>query len=75
MLMTSWPKRNSLIPAGYTAHFKACRTKWYSWDTSIVALTFQLDFGQTATYPLIKASNFGLLRKICSVYITLRIYL
>ena len=60
MLMTSWPKRNSQIPAGYTAHFRAYYAKWYSWDTSIVAPTFQLDFGQTAMYPLIKPSNFGI---------------
>ena len=60
MLTTSWPKRNSQIPAGCTAHFKAYYVSWYSWDTSIIAPTFQLDFGQTAMYPLIKPSNFGL---------------
>ena len=60
MLMTSWPERNSQIPAGCTAHFKAYYIGSYSWDTSVVAPIFQLDFGHTATYPFIKPSNFGL---------------
>ena len=29
LLTTSWSKLNSQIPAGYTAHFKACCTKWH----------------------------------------------
>ena len=60
MLMTSWPERNSRIPTGYTAHFKAYYIGLHKWQPSTVAPGFQLDFGQTATYPFIEPSNFGL---------------
>ena len=61
MLILPWPKWNSKIPAGHTAHFKIFsvnRGNW--WDSSKAPPTFQLEFGQNATYPIIKPSNFGL---------------
>ena len=61
MFVQRWPQWNSQIPARHTAHFKAfslCIWDW--WDSSVAFSEFQLEFGQHATYPFIKPSNFGL---------------
>ena len=61
--LEQWPQWNSEIPAGHTAYFKLYFNEYKLcnlWDTSPAAPVFQLDFGQTATYPFVKASNFGL---------------
>ena len=61
MLIQRWPQWNNEIPAGHTAHFKIfCFNKWNHWNSSITFPEFQLEFGQNATYPFIKPSNFGL---------------
>ena len=61
MLIQTWPQWNSKIPAGHTACFKIFSVnRWNWWDSSIAPPTFQLEFGQNATYPIIKPSNFGL---------------
>ena len=61
MFLQRWPQWNSQIPAGHTAHFKAFSSKNYNWLNSFVAFPdFHLEFGQNATYPFIKPSNFGL---------------
>ena len=59
MLIQTWPQWNSKIPPDHTAHFKIFFT-WNWWDSSIAPPAFQLEFGQNATYPIIKPSNFGL---------------
>ena len=61
MFVQRWPQWNSKIPAGHTAHFKVF--SFYSWDwwnSSVAFPKIQLEFGQNATYPIIKPSNFGL---------------
>ena len=40
ILMKNWPKLNSQIPAGCTAHFKAYRVSWYPWDASTISQDF-----------------------------------
>ena len=55
-----WPQWNNQILAGRTAHFRIYFTKCNPLDVSSTSPEFQLDFGQTATYPFVKASNFGL---------------
>ena len=59
-MLQPWPQWNSQIPADRTAHFKLYFTVCNLWDTSSVAPLFQLEFGQTAKYPFVKASDFGL---------------
>ena len=61
-MFEEWPELNSQIPAGHTAFFKLYCGKgnFRAWDIDSVAPVIQLDFGQTASYPLVKASNFGL---------------
>ena len=60
-MLKQWPQWNSEIPAGHTASFKQYITECNLWDASSAVPVFQLDFGQTATYPFVKASNLGLL--------------
>ena len=61
MFVQRWLQWNSQIPAGHTAHFKVFSFKrWNWWDSSIAIPDLQLEFGQNATYPFIKPSNFGL---------------
>ena len=58
--LQQWSQWNSQIPAGHTAYFKLYSTECNFRDVSSAAPVFQLDFGQTASYPLVKASDFGL---------------
>ena len=61
MFVQRWPQWNSRIPADHTAHFKAfyfCSRDW--WNSSVAFPVFELEFGQNATYPIIKPSSFGL---------------
>ena len=61
MLIQTWPLWNSKIPADHTAHFKTFSfNSWNWWNSSVTFPEFQLEFGQNATYPFIKPSNFGL---------------
>ena len=60
MLIQRWPQLNSRIPAGHTAHFKLCFNRWNCSLLNSSFPEFQLEFGQNATYPFIKPSNFGL---------------
>ena len=56
-----WPQWNSQIPAGHTAHFKVFSFDSQNWWKSSIAIPdLQLEFGENATYPFIKPSNFGL---------------
>ena len=59
-MLKRWSQWNSQIPAGHTAYYKLYSTECNLQDVSLAAPVFQLDFGQTATYPLVKASDFGL---------------
>ena len=59
-MLKRWSQWNSQIPAGHTAYYKLYSTECNLRDVSLAAPVFQLDFGQTATYPLVKSSNFGL---------------
>ena len=59
-MLEQWSQWNSQIPAGHTAYYKLYSTECNLRDVSSAAPVFQLDFGQTATYPLVKSSNFGL---------------
>ena len=44
----------------HTAYFSLYYTECTPLDTSSAVPALQLDFGQTATYPFVKASDFGL---------------
>ena len=60
-MLQQWPQWSGQIPAGHTAYFKLYSLKYNLWNTSSAAhVVLQLDFGQTATYPFVKASNFEL---------------
>ena len=59
-MLQQWPQWNSQIPAGHTACFSLYYTECTPLDTSSAVPVLQLDFGQTATYPFVKASDFGL---------------
>ena len=59
-ILQQWPQWNSQIPAGHTACFSVYYTECTPLDTSSAVPALQLDFGQTATYPCVKASDFGL---------------
>ena len=58
-LLARWPKWNSQILACFKLY--CGKDNFRAWDIDSVAPVVQLDFGQTAaTYPFVKASNFGL---------------
>ena len=59
-ILQQWQRWNIQIPAGHTACFKLYFTESNPWDTCSAAPVLQLDFGKTATYPFVKAKNFGL---------------
>ena len=59
-MLQQWPQWNSEIPAGHTACFSLYYTDCTPLDTSSAVPALQLNFGQTATYPFVKASDFGL---------------
>ena len=59
-MLQQWPQWNSQIPAGHTACFSLYYTECTPLDTSSAVPVLQLDFGQTATYPFVKASDFKL---------------
>ena len=56
-MLEEWPEWNNQMPAGHTACFKLYCSQWAYLS---VAPALQLDFGQSATYPFVKASDFGL---------------
>ena len=56
-MLKEWPEWNNQMPAGHTACFKLYCSQWAYLS---VAPALQLDFGQTATYPFVKANDFGL---------------
>ena len=59
-ILQKWQLWNIQIPAGHTACFKFYFTECNPWDTCSATPVLQLDFGKTATYPFVKAKNFGL---------------
>jgi len=59
-LVHEWPRWNSQIPSGHTGSIKLYNSLKVTLDVSPAIPNFQLQFGQTATLPFVKASNFGL---------------
>ena len=59
-LVHEWPRWNLQIPAGHTASVKLYNSLKVTLNVSPPVPDFQLEFGQTATLPFVKASMFEL---------------
>ena len=60
-LVHEWPRWNRQVPAGHIASIKLYNCLKVPLNVSLAVPDFQLHFGQTATLPFVKASNFGFL--------------
>ena len=59
-LVYEWPRWNHMIPPGWTANVKLYNSLKVPPNVSLAVPDMQLQFGQSATLPFVKASDFGL---------------
>jgi len=59
-LVLEWIRWNQMVPPSWTANVKLYNSLKVPFDVSVAVPDIQLQFGQSARLPLVKASNFGL---------------